>query len=147
MGLKEIELATEEDRHYKIDLWARFFKAGSWEELKMIAENNTDFQEAITTTYQLSQEEKIRMQCEAREDYYRRTRGRERLLRETILENKKLISEKEQLSSEKERLSSENEQLSSQNEQLSFEKEQLSSQNEFLRKKLAELGFDADSIK
>lgn len=98
----------------------------------MIAKNNTDFQEAITTTYQLSQEEKIRMQCEAREDYYRRTRGRERLLRETILENAKLISEKE-------RLSSQNEQLSSQNEQLS-------SQNELLRKKLSELGIDAGNI-
>ena len=84
----------------------------------MIAKNNTDFQEAITTTYQLSQEEKIRMQCEAREDYYRRTRGRERLLQETILENAKLISEKERLSS----------------------------QNELLRKKLAELGIDADNI-
>ena len=111
LELNETELATEEDKHYKIDLWARFFKASTWEELKMIAKNNADFQEVITTTYQLSQEEKIRMQCEAREDYYRRTRGRERLLRETLRENAKLVSE-----------------------------------NELLRKKLAELGFDADNL-
>ena len=38
----------------------------------MLAQNNQDIQEAAATVYQLTQEEKIRQQCEAREDYYRR---------------------------------------------------------------------------
>ena len=38
----------------------------------MLAQNNQDIQEAVVTVYQLTQEEKIRQQCEAREDYYRR---------------------------------------------------------------------------
>ncbi|MDE6712477.1 MAG: hypothetical protein K2K20_01930, partial [Lachnospiraceae bacterium] len=40
-------------------------------------------------------EEKIRQQCEAREDYYRRTAGREKLLKKTTMERDEL---KEQLS-------------------------------------------------
>ena len=36
--LSQIDLATEEDRRYQIDVWARLFKATTWEELKMLAE-------------------------------------------------------------------------------------------------------------
>lgn len=132
LELRQTNLATEEDKRYRLDLWARFFKAKTWEELKMLAKNNTDFQEAITTTYQLSQDEKIRMQCEAREDFYRRTKGRERLLRETILEKNQLVTENEQLTSEK--------------EQLAFKNEQLVSENERYRQLLAAHGIDVDSV-
>ena len=38
----------------------------------MLAQNNPEIQDAVVTVYQLTQEEKIRQQCEAREDYYRR---------------------------------------------------------------------------
>lgn len=40
----------------------------------MLAEKNDAIQEASETIYQLSREEEIRLQCEAREDYYRRQR-------------------------------------------------------------------------
>ena len=49
----------------------------------MYAESDEYLQEAVDTVYKLTQDEKIRQQCEAREDYYRRTAGRERMLRET----------------------------------------------------------------
>ena len=38
----------------------------------MLAEKNEAIQEASETIYRLSREEEIRLQCEAREDYYRR---------------------------------------------------------------------------
>ena len=41
----------------------------------MLSPKNEYIGEAVETVYQLSQEEKIRMQCEAREDYYRTQRG------------------------------------------------------------------------
>lgn len=41
----------------------------------MLAQNNEYINEAASTVYQLTQEEKIRYECEAREDYYRRQRG------------------------------------------------------------------------
>ena len=46
----------------------------------MLAENNEYLKEATETVYEISQEEQIRMQCEAREDYNRRMLGIGRLL-------------------------------------------------------------------
>ena len=71
VDLTKIELATEEDKQYQIDYWASLFKAKTWEELKMIAENNEFMQEATETLYALNADELIRQQCLAREDYYR----------------------------------------------------------------------------
>lgn len=75
LDLTQIKLATEKDRLYQIDYWAALFKATTWEDLKMLAENNSYIAEASATVYQLSQDEKIRLQCEAREDYYHRQAG------------------------------------------------------------------------
>jgi hypothetical protein len=69
--LKHINLATEEDLAKKRDLWARFFKAGSWEELKMLAQQDTDIKKAVTAVHKLSQDEEFRMKCWAREDFIR----------------------------------------------------------------------------
>ena len=38
----------------------------------MLAQKDDYINDASNTIYQLTQEEKIRLQCEAREDYYRR---------------------------------------------------------------------------
>ena len=75
VDLTHIDLATEEDRLHKIDHWATLFKSTTWEEIKMLAKNNEYIQEASDTIYKLTQEEQIRLQCEAREDYYRRQRS------------------------------------------------------------------------
>ncbi len=75
LNLTHTDLATEEDKQYQIDYWASLFKSTTWEELKMLAENNEYIRQASETVYQLTQEEAIRQQCEAREDYYRRQRG------------------------------------------------------------------------
>jgi hypothetical protein len=40
VDLTQIELATEEDCYYNIDLWASFFKAETWEAIKMLAEKD-----------------------------------------------------------------------------------------------------------
>ena len=71
LDLNRIDLATEEDRFYKIDYWASLFKATTWEEIKMLAKDNVYINDAASTVYRFSQEETIRLQCEAREDYYR----------------------------------------------------------------------------
>ena len=74
LDLTRIDLATEEDRSYGIDHWAALFKATTWEELKALAKDNDYINEASATIFQLSQEDRIRLECEAREDYYRRQR-------------------------------------------------------------------------
>lgn len=93
LDLTQINLATKENHAYQIDHWASLFKAATWEELKMLAKTNQYIADAVTTVCQLTQEEKIRQQCEAREDYYRRTTGREELLKETTEKLEQALAE------------------------------------------------------
>ena len=70
----------------------------------MLAENNEYLKEATETVYELSQEEQIRMQCEAREDYNRRMLGIGRMLaRQTreLKEKDAIIVEKDLTIAEK----------------------------------------------
>ena len=69
INLTQIELATEEDKLYQIDYWAKLFTAKTWEELKMIAKNNAVLSEATQTLYKLNADELLREQCRAREEY------------------------------------------------------------------------------
>lgn len=69
--LSKIENATEEDIFCGLYEWAKIFKATAWEELKALAANNQVFENTIVTIAQLSEDEKIRQQCERREKYER----------------------------------------------------------------------------
>ena len=69
VDLTHIDVATEEDRQWHIDKWAALFKATTWEEIKMIAQKDEIITNAATTVWKLTQDEQIRQQCEAREDY------------------------------------------------------------------------------
>ena len=102
LDLSRIDLATEEDRQYQLDYWAALFKAKTWEELQMLAQNNHYFKEASETVYQLTQEEEIRQQCLAREDYNRTMKG---------IENN-LAAQRHEISTLKKDLSDANQQLS-----------------------------------
>ena len=75
LDLTHINLATKENKQYQLDYWAAIFKSTTWEDLKMLAKGNEYIRQASETIYQLSQEEAIRQQWEARENYYRRQRG------------------------------------------------------------------------
>lgn len=81
VDLTHIELATEEDKKFHIDRWAALFKSTTWEEIKMLAENDEYMSEAYESLYLVSKEEDIRLQCEAREDFYRLQRSDERAKR------------------------------------------------------------------
>ena len=63
----------------------------------MLAQNNEYLKEATETVYELSQEEQIRMQCEAREDYNRRMLG----IGRTIARQTRELKEKDALLAEK----------------------------------------------
>lgn len=78
LDLTHIDLATAEDEKFGIVHWANLFKARTWEEIKMIAQNSDYIKEASETIYKLTEDERVRMQCEAREDFYRRQRTQQR---------------------------------------------------------------------
>lgn len=149
LDLTQTELATEEDRLYRIDRWAALFKATTWEELKMLAENNSDITSASAAVYRLSQDEQIRMQCEAREDYYRRQasiqyemdRQKEKLAMqkdEIAIQNAEIAMQKDEIAmrnkeiaiqdAEIQRLTARNQELLAEREALSAEKEALSAE-------------------
>ena len=104
LDLTRIDLATTEDREFHIDYWASLFNASTWEELYMLAKNNKYIKEASETIYQLTQDEQIRKQCEAREDYYRRMQGMDDMLAEmdaALAEKSAALAEKDNALAEK----------------------------------------------
>ncbi|SDI39633.1 conserved hypothetical protein (putative transposase or invertase) [Pseudobutyrivibrio sp. 49] len=68
LDLKQIELATDEDKEYKIDHWAKLFSAKCWEEIYMLAKENPIIADATETLHYLTGDELIREQCFWREE-------------------------------------------------------------------------------
>ena len=97
VNLSQIELATEEDRKYGIDHWARLFKADTWEAIKKMAQENEYVSDAAETLFQSNQDLKIRSYCEAVEEARRVRRGLERL----VAEKDEVIAEKDEVLAEK----------------------------------------------
>ena len=136
LDLSRIDLATEEDRQYQLDYWAALFKAKTWEELQMLAQNNHYFKEASETVYQLTQEEEIRQQCLAREDYNRTMKGIENNL---AAQRHEISTLKNDLSNANQQLSKKDQQLSEKDQQLSEKDQQLSSYQQHIRALEAQL--------
>ena len=68
INLKAINMATDEDRRSGLVLWARLFKAESWEELIMLANENPVVDQTVSSVWQLSQDRAIREQMQRREE-------------------------------------------------------------------------------
>ena len=67
--LNSITLATKDDRLYKLDKWAAFFKAGTWKELNSMAATDQYMKAAANTIFELCSDENIRELCRRREEY------------------------------------------------------------------------------
>ena len=95
VDLTQIELATEEDRESGLVYWTKIFKAKTWEELRQMAERNQELQEATEALYVYNQDEIVKQQCRARQDYYNHERGTQKRLEEarTALEESKAVIE------------------------------------------------------
>ena len=72
LDLTQLEKAKQEpETNKKLLKWASIFKAETLEELEQLARGEEVFENMVVTMKKLSEDEKIRMQCEAREDYER----------------------------------------------------------------------------
>ena len=110
IDLRHIELATEEDKAYQTDVWAAFFKAKTWEEMRMLAEKKPGLQSSVETLYQLNSDEQIRETL----DRFVRAQRREQRYLDTISEQQERISSKENTISEQQgRLSAQENTISS----------------------------------
>ncbi|MCH5259581.1 MAG: Rpn family recombination-promoting nuclease/putative transposase [Lachnospiraceae bacterium] len=118
VDLTHIELATDEDKTYGIDRWARLFKSTTWEEIKMIAENNPVLTEASEKLYTYNADEAARQRSQARAEYLAHERAVNNRLAKLTEENAVLISEKQEWTTEKQAMVSENQALAAENERL-----------------------------
>ncbi len=107
IDLSRIDLATEEDRLYKIDEWAKFFKATTWEDLKVLAKTNDALAEAGTTIYEVSADEHLRQQLEAREDALRQERGMLRRLENAEKERDIAVAKLDAATAERDKVTAE----------------------------------------
>ena len=77
INLNRTDLATDEDKAYNIDYWARLFKATTWEEIRMLTEKNEGIREAGETMFRYVYDDYESALCEMREEYRRRARTEE----------------------------------------------------------------------
>ncbi len=132
LELKKSDLATEEDKKWKLDIWARFFKCRTWEEVAMLAKELPILDEAAETIIKLSTTETFRDMCFAREEYLRNENT-----------NIKLMAQKDSQLAEKDNKIAEMGNL------LAEKDDQLAEKDLLLQKAytaLRELGVDPDSI-
>ena len=135
LDLTQIHLAADEDKAWHIDFWASLFKASTWEELRMLSQNNEYLKEASETVYHLTQEEKVRLQCQAREDYYRRMKG----IQEKFEQLKQYKAEIKQYEAQKVQYEAEKKQFKAQKEQFEAAKIQSDAEIADLKQQLAAL--------
>ena len=69
LNLNRIDEATAEEKESDLYTYARMFKARTWEEIKMLAQENEYAGEVIYTLHEMSEDEKIAEQCFARKIY------------------------------------------------------------------------------
>ena len=93
----------------RTDVWARFFRAKTWEEIKMVAEKDEGIASAAVTVSELEEDPFTRLQALAREDILRRERTTQKQLTQLKDLKKRLHEEEEKLKAEKERVEAEKE--------------------------------------
>ncbi len=71
VSLIQTNLATVEDKTYGIDKWAKLFKAKTWEDLKMIAQNNESMTSAAESIFLSNQDYNIRKVIRERQEHKR----------------------------------------------------------------------------
>jgi hypothetical protein len=124
---------------YRIDHWARLFKAKTWEELKMAAKNDQYLQEACEALYSMNADNTIRAQCRARADY----EFWERCTNQKI---KDLTAERDAATVKNEVLTAERDAATAERDMATAERDATARQLEKTMKLLADHGISVDSI-
>ncbi|MCM1103735.1 MAG: Rpn family recombination-promoting nuclease/putative transposase [Clostridium sp.] len=98
LNLTQTELATEHDRQSGLTKWAAAFKATTWEEFQMLAEEDILFQKVSDAIYLLSENREVAEQCRRRmeaEAVEKRRQEREAEREKKYAELDKAFAEKE----------------------------------------------------
>ena len=126
---RRYELTTEEDKKFGIDKWVRLFKSKTWEELKMIAQDNEYLSSAAESMYL------------SNEDYnvIKVARERAEFLKSQAYKERKLAEQEAELNRQADEIIRQSEELSRQTEINS----ELNEENLRLRELLRNNGIEA----
>ena len=106
--LNHTDLATDVDKQYGTDTWARLFKATTWEEIKMITQNNPSMNSTAETIFMSNSDENIRELCRRREDAIAHENYQKKLIQDLTDANAFLTDENASLTDENASLTDEN---------------------------------------
>ena len=132
VDLTNIDMATDEDIYFGRKQWAQLFMAQTWEELIMLAEKDKAIDRAVSSAWQLTEDQRIYEQIRRREE-------NERLWDYTMAELERAKKETEDLKKESEDLKKESEDLRKESEEAKRESESLKQQLEEKDAIIAEL--------
>ena len=82
INMTRIDLATDNDIKFGLVNWAKLFMAETWEELKMLAEKDQTIERAVSSAWQMTEEEIIRERMRNREEGEQLWRSMEKQLEE-----------------------------------------------------------------
>ena len=111
VDLTNIGLATEEDIRFGRKKWAQLFKAQTWEELIMLAEKDKTIDRAVSSAWQLTEDERVYEQIRRREENERFWNATMRDLEEAKKETEELKKEAEEAKKEMEEAKKETEEV------------------------------------
>ena len=142
LDLSQLSNASEEEKDSSLYYWAQTFSAKTWKEMLEMADKSEAIGKAVVTLHQLSEDEKIKLQCEARERYwmdwqssmrtnFEKGQAAERV--NTEKERQRADCEKERADCEKERADCEKERADNEKERADF----LEQENLRLKEQLA----------
>lgn len=142
VDLSRIDLATDEDKKYHIDGWAKLLKATTWEEVKVLASKDEDMNEAAETIFMFNTDEQVRKMCRDREEYYQDMRNYERAVFDrdlSIASYQKAISNRDKaILDYKQELSNRDKAISDYKQELSNRDQTISEKDAQIRQLLAE---------
>ena len=102
--LMQEQLATKEDIACGIDKWVRLFKSKTWEDLKMVAQDNPYMTSTVESMYLSNADRNIMKVAREREEFLRSQAYKDKKLKTQAEEIKSLTSENNSLTSEVTRL-------------------------------------------
>ncbi len=95
--LSNTNIATNEDKLYGIDKWAKLFKATTWEEIKMITKENPSLNSAAESIYNSNTDEYVIEACLRREEQLAHEKYQKEQIENLTNENNNLTNENARL--------------------------------------------------
>ena len=136
MSLKQVENASDEDRRYGRDKWAKLITAKTREEVEMIAKTDSYIEEAAETLLKLQSDYATLKYIQEREDFRQDERKREKKIRE---QENKIKDQDNKIKDQDKQIQARDKQIQAQDKQIQARDKKIQKQSRQLKQKDIEL--------